>query len=211
MDRYKLNHGFYIAPTPAGAYYSVSDSQKNLSRHLLHILLSQKVSPLLTTEKLQQWQKMDDEDEALDSLYHVQNLGWVRGLEKPVSAPQGVLEDVLPALLADLSDTNKALLADSQGFYISSQGFSHEIAEELSALSADIASMHDRHQHLIQDSLGLSTSAWSLVDAAGNSQVGFWPMYIGDQRFVLVISGLPQLNRPSLTNLIWALYHRYGN
>lgn len=211
MDRYQLNQGFYITPTPAGAYYSVSSNQENPSRNLLHILLSQKLSPLLTLEKLQQWQQVDDEDEALDLLYHIQNQDWVGGLDEAVSVPRGVLEDILPALLADLSDTKKALLADSQGFYICSQGFPHETAEELSALSADIASMHDRHQHLIQNNLGLNTSAWSLVDAAGNSQVGFWPMYIGDQRFVLVISGLPYLNQPSLTNLIWALYNRYGN
>ena len=211
MDRFQLNQGLYITPTPAGAYYSVSGNQQTPSRHLLHALLGQKSSPLLTIEKLQKWQEVDDENEVLDQLYQAQSLGWVGGLEEPVSVPQGVLEEILPGLLADLSDSNKALLADTQGFYISSQGFPHETAEELSAMSADIASMHDRHQHLIQDNLGLNTSAWSLVDAAGNSQVGFWPMYIGDQRFVLVISGLPFLNQPSLTNLIWALYNRYGN
>ncbi len=210
MNRYQLNQGYYITPTPAGAYYSVSGNQQNPSRSLLHRLLSLRSSPLLTIEKLQQWQQVDDEHKALDLLYHVQDQGWVGGLDNSISVPKGVLEDILPALLADLSDTKKALLADAQGFYISSRGFPHETAEELSALSADIASMHDRHQHLIQNNLGLSTSAWSLVDAAGNSQVGFWPMYIGDQRFVLVISGLPYLNQPSLTNLIWALYSRYG-
>jgi hypothetical protein len=209
MNRYKMNQGLYITPTPAGAYYSVSDNEPSPSRRLLHRLLSQKTSPLLTIEKLKQWQEMD-EDDVLELLYHVQNQGWVGGLDQPIAAPEGVLEEVLPGLLSDLTDTNKALLADSQGFYICSKGFSHETAEELSALSADIATMHDRHRHVIQKNLGLNTSAWSLVDAGGCSQVGFWPMYVGDQRFVLVISGLPYLNQQSLTNLIWALCKRYG-
>jgi hypothetical protein len=211
MKRYQMNQGLYITPTPAGAYYSVSDNEPTPSRRLLHRLLSQKSSPLLTIEKLKQWQEVDDDDEVLDLLFHAQNLGWVGGVDKPIEAPEGVLEEVLPDLLSNLTDTNKALLADSQGFYICSKGFPHETAEELSALSADIASMHDRHRHLIQNNLGLSTSAWSLVDAAGCSQVGFWPMYVGDQRFVLVISGLPYLNQLSLTSLIWALCKRYGS
>jgi hypothetical protein len=28
----------------------------------------------------------------------------------------------------------------------------------------------------------------------GNSQVGFWPLYVGGQRFVRVIGGMPRLN-----------------
>ncbi len=211
MNLYNLNQGLYITPTPAGAYYSVSGIEQTPYRRFLHILLSQKNTPLLTMDRLRQWQQTEDEDKALEILYQIQSLGWVAGMDTKNIAPQGILEDILPALLADLSDTKKALLADAQGFYICSQGFPHETAEELSALSADIASMHNRHQHVIQHNLGLSTSAWSLVDAAGNSQVGFWPMYIGDHRFVLVISGLPYLNQPSLTNLIWALHNRYGS
>ncbi len=211
MDHYSLNQELYILPTPAGAYYSVSGDNQTPARTLLHTLLSQKQSPLLTIGKLKKWLKIESDDEAMEVLYQVQSQQWVGGLESSVSAPKGVLEDILPDLLSGLSDTKKALLADSQGFYIGSKGFPHEIAEELSALSANIAIMHDRHQDLIQNSLGLNTSAWSLVDAAGNSQVGFWPMYIGDQRFVLVIQGLPYLNQPDLTSLIWALYDRYGS
>lgn len=211
MNLYKLNQGLYIAPTPAGAYYSVSGVEQTPYRRFLQFLLSQKSNPLLNINRLKQWQQIDDDEQALELLYQIQSLGWVGGIDTQSSAPQGMLEDILPGLLADLSDSRKVLLADAQGLYISSQGFSHETAEELSALSADIASMHNRHQHVIQHNLSLSTSAWSLVDAAGNSQVGFWPMYIGDQRFVLVISGLPYLNQPSLTNLIWALYNRYGS
>ena len=210
MSLYELNQGLYIAPTPAGAYYSVSSDEETPSRRLLHILLQHDASPLLTIEKLKAWKGVDDEEVALDMLYHAQNLGWVEGLDQQLPAPDGVLEDILPEFLSALSDTGKVLLADAEGLYISSHGFAHETAEELSALSADLANLHERHRLLLCNNLGLNTSAWSLVDAAGNSQIGFWPMYIGEQRFVLVISGLPYLNQPALTRLIWALSMRYA-
>ena len=211
MKQYNIHQGLFIIPTPAGAYYCVSSREKTPARQLLHVLLSQKSTPSMTLEKIQQWLKIEDKNEALEVIYRSQELGWIGGIESPVSAPGGTLEDILPELLSGLSDKNEALLADSQGFYICAQGFPHETAEEVSALSADLAIMHERHQLLIQRNLGLDTSAWSLVDAAGNSQMGFWPMYIGEQRFVLVISGFPHLNQPELVSLIWTLYHRYGN
>ena len=109
-----------------------------------------------------------------------------------------------------LSSQSKVLLADTQGFYVCSQGFPHETAEELSALSADIASLQERHQRLVGNNLGLETSAWGLVEASGGSRIGFWPLFIGEQRFALIISGCPQFNQPALTSLVWALSKRYG-
>ena len=156
------------------------------------------------------WNLCKDEGESLELLYHTQNLGWVEGVDQRQAAPTGALEDIVPNLLPALSGNGKALLADSQGFYVSSQGFTHEAAEELSALSADIASLHDRHQGLLGNNLRLGSSAWALIDAAGNSQVGFWPLFIGDQRFVLVVGGTPHFNQPALTTLVWTLSTRYG-
>ncbi|VAW83250.1 hypothetical protein MNBD_GAMMA13-1956 [hydrothermal vent metagenome] len=209
MTQYELKTGLYISPTPTGAYYAVSSPETDPSRHLLHSVLQQQASPMLTMDGLIEWNQ-PNEGEALDLLYHMQSLGWVDGLAEPVNAPIGVLEDVLPSLLLPLSSNGKALLADDQGFYISSHGFAHETSEELSALSADIGSLYGRHSGLLKGNLGLGTSAWSLVDAGGNSQVGFWPMFIGAQRFVLVLGGMPRLNQPELLQLIWALSIRYG-
>ncbi len=199
-----------MSPTPAGAYYCVSGKQKTTARRLLQQLLLGAYTPEFSLDKIQQMLHSDNRDEIIELVLHCQKMGWLGGVEQAQKLPPGNLEEVLPGLLKELSDIGTALLADSQGFYICAQGFSEENAEEISALSADIASMHDRHQQLIQNKLDLHTSAWSMVDAAGNSQIGFWPMFIGDQRFVLVIQGLPQMNQRQLTNLIWVLYHRYG-
>lgn len=211
MSNYQLNEGLYISPTPAGAYYAISGNQENPSRRLLTSLLQLENTPLLNQDGVLEFTMTEDENEAMDLLYHLQMLGWIEGCDEPRTAPAGALEDIVPEYLPSLSSQNKALLADNLGFYISSIGFPHETAEELSALSADIASMHDRHIGLLRNNLGLDTSAWSLIDAAGNSRVGFWPMYISDQRFVLVASGIPHLNHPALTQLIWALSKRYGS
>lgn len=211
MAEYQLADNLYIAVTPAGAYYAASSSGDDPSRKLLNTLLKHEASPLLSIDGLKDLTQSEDDTQALELLYHAQNLGWIEGVDTPRRAPTGALEDIVPDLLPPLSGKGKALLADGQGFYISSQGFAHEAAEELSALSADIASLHDRHNRLLRNNLGLGTDAWSLSDAAGNSQVGFWPLFVGDQRFVLVVGGVPHFNQPALTTLVWALTIRYGN
>jgi hypothetical protein len=210
MSEYQLITKLYIAVSPAGAYHAVSEASDDPSRKLLRALLRLKTTPPLTLDGLQRWSDMEDEHGSMELLYHAQNLGWVEGLEESRHAPAGALEDIVPDLLPVLSNSGKALLADGQGFYVSSQGFTHEAAEELSALSADIASLHDRHRGLLKHNLGMASSAWALIDAAGNSQVGFWPLFVGDQRFVLVVGGIPHFNQPALTQLVWALSTRYG-
>ena len=210
-----LNHtlsdrSLYLAPTPAGAYYCVAGNDKSAPRRFLRNLLVADATPLLSTENLRQLMRLDSDKEALEMLAHLQKLGWVQGLEAALEAPSGRLEDFLPELLSALSVSGKALLADEEGFYIASSGFPHETAEELSGLSANIATLHDRYQGVLKNNLGEGSSAWGLIDAAGNSQVGFWPIFIGRYRFALVIGGVPRLNQPALTNLVWALNMRYG-
>jgi len=207
---YSIPEGYFIMPTPAGAFYGVSEGKENAPRRLLRHLIGHDSSPRLDSDSLQGWTGAGTPDEALDLLFHIQSLGWVEGFREQQQAPSGALETVLPERLDILSSTGKALLADEQGFYVASRGFTHETAEELSAVSADLASLYERHHGLLARNLGLETSAWALVDAAGNSRVGFWPLYIGSQRFVLVVGGVPRLNQPALTELIWALSKRYA-
>lgn len=197
-------------PSAAGAYYSASGNSLNPPRRFLRSLLANDTTPPLNTHSLTQLTGMEHEEPAFDLLKRVQDLGWIQGLERPRKSPQGALEEVLPGLLAPLSGKGKVMLADPQGFYLASQGFPHETAEELSALSADLASLHERHQGLLSNNLSLDSSAWALVDAAGNSQIGCWPLYVGKQRFALVIAGGPCFNQTPLVDLIWVLNQRYG-
>ena len=210
MSRYQIQKNIHILPSPAGAYYAVARPEDEAARRLLRSLLQLPTSQLLSTEGLRNWSGIESDDHAMELLGHIQTLGWIEGSETPVTPPEGRLEDTLPDLLAPLSDSGKILLADEQGFYLCAQGFAHETAEELSALSADLATLHERHAGLLKNNLGLRSNAWAVVDAAGNSEVGFWPMYVGDQRFVLVVGGMPRLNQPAFIQLIWALSIRYA-
>lgn len=212
MSEYQLNldSDMFLFPTPAGAYHAVSSVVDDTPRHVLRTLLTQPTSHVLTTDTLLALCGHNDEQEALGLLHRMQRLGWIQGESQPRQRQPESLSDILPPLLSQLSGSAKALLADQQGFCLASHGIPHETAEELSALSADLASLYQRHRGLLEHNMGLNTAAWALVDAAGDSRLGCWPLFVGDQRFALAITGLPSLNQPSFTDLVWALSVRYG-
>jgi len=210
MSIYTLIDGLFLYPTPVGAYYAVSSNEEDKSRKFLKRLLQQSKTQTLTIEKLMGLMNEENEEKALELLKHCQNLGWVQGVKDIMESPEGALEDVLPPLLANISETGKVLLADDQGFYLACHGFPHEVAEELSALSAEIATVHQRRSGLLMNNMGLGSQAWAIVDAFGNSQTGFWPVFIGNTRFVIAISGIPSFNQPDFVKLIWALSIRYA-
>ncbi len=211
MTELVLTEGLFLHPTPGGAYSAVSAAEGNSTKALLRNLLGQEKTPALTAETLAALSGLESEDETLELLKHLQSLAWVEGLDSERAVLDSPLEEVLPELLGRLSNSGKALLGDEQGFYLASSGFPHEVAEELSALSAELASLHARRSGLLVNNLGLASSAWSIVDAAGHSKIGFWPLYIGKQRFVLVMEGIPCLNRPEFVELIWMLSRRYAS
>jgi hypothetical protein len=209
VNNIRLDTELHLEPTPAGAYYTISSSHPEPARRLLQGIMSKDVTPAWDLEQLSLWSGLDQEA-AVELLRRLQELGWVSGLQGVQSAPAGPLETVLPGLLAQVSVQGKALLADNQGFYLAASGFPHEAAESLSAVSADLGSLYERHQLLLANNLGQREQAWALTDAAGNSQLGFWPLYVGSQRFVLVIEGRPSFNQPAFRDLVWVLTLRYS-
>ena len=211
MTRFRLQPDTYMSTTPAGAYYAVSADDRGPARSFLLHLLARDKSPRSSLELLSRSIVEHTDEQRLALLHRIQSMGWIQSEQESRSAPSGTLETVLPDKLSHLSSVNKALLADSDGFYVATWGYPHETAEELSALSADFYSLYERHKGLLRHNLGLGSSAWAIVNAAGDSQIGCWPIYVGTERFVLVISGLPQLNQPAFTDLVWALAMRYGS
>lgn len=210
MSKYTIVDGLFLYPTPVGAYYAVSSMEEDKSRIFLKKLLKQPKAPVLNSETLMDLMDEDNEEKALELLHHCQNLGWVQGIKDEIKPPEGSMEEFLPPLLANISETGKIILADDQGFYLACNGFPHEVAEELSALSAEIATVHKRRSGLLMNNLGVGTQAWALIDAFGCSQIGFWPVFIGKTRFVIAISGISHFNQPDFVKLIWALSIRYA-
>jgi len=210
MSAYSLTEGLYLYPTAAGAYYAACSMETDKPRQFLRALLKQQKTSALNTANLRQLMEQNEEQKCLELLHHCQKLGWIQGLDAELPYPQGALDAILPELLSRISEHGKVLLADSQGFYLASHGFPHEVAEELSALSAEIATVHERRSGLLMNNMGLASHAWAVIDAAGNSQVGFWPLFIGKNRFVVAISGIPHFNQPEFVSLVWALSIRYA-
>ena len=193
----------YVLPTPAGAYYAVATDQDDPPRTLLRLLLSQTETPRLSTEALPE----GCDREAFD---RIQRMGWLQWLAEPLQVPDRPLEEILPDLLAPLTDGGRVLLAEAQGFYIASSGFPHETAEELAALSADFLRLQQRYRGLLQGHLHLNSEAWGVIDAGGHSRLGIWPLHIGKYDFTLVMTGIPHFNHPNFVHLVWTLMTRYA-
>ena len=208
MTEYRLNEELYVAPTPAGAYYAVSSPAPEPARRLLFELMSHDQTQRACRDRLPEWMGVTEE-EALRVLEQAQAQGWVCSEQYPRPIPPGAIESDIPLMLKGLSSAGDAILADQHGFYLAASGFEHDDAEMLSALSADLASLHDRHITTLQENRKIHSSAWSVVDAAGNSSIGFWPLFIGQERFSLIIDGIPGFNLPVFADLVWVLSNRY--
>lgn len=210
MKSFHLVEKLFIHPTPGGCYHAFSNPSESPAKLLIRSVLKYPGSPELTLASLKEWSGLEEEEQALSMLEWIQEIGWVQGFQAPIQCPSSPLEEELPKVLANLGSQGKALVADAQGFYLAACGYPHEVAEELSALSASLADLHERRSGLLMQNLGLNSSAWALVDASGNSHLGFWPIYVGKTRFVLVLSGMPRLNQPNFVKLVWMLNMRYN-
>lgn len=205
-----LLEGKHLLPTAAGAYYCASTKGDDTARKLLQWLMGKQSSSLYSMDDICKALSLN-ETHVEQLLRHMQHLSWLQCTDEKQLAIPGKLEDILPDILPGLSHSGKVLLADAQGFYIASAGFPHETAEELSGLSADLMSLSERHQGVLGGNLNIKSNNWALVDAGGFSQLGCWPVNIGQEIFSLVIAGLPRFDRDEFLQLVWTLYARYGS
>lgn len=210
MSDYTINAGVYVNVTPAGAYRAVIGTQDDAARALLCRILSLPETPLLDQKGLEELSGEGRKADLLELLYRLQELGWVTGSKTRREAPLLNMEREVPALLAELSSSGKAMLADAQGFYLANAGFTHEVVEELAVLAASVAFLQTRHARLIENNLRIAAGGWAAVDAAGNAQVGFWPLHVGRQNFILALAGYPAFERPAFADLVWWLLRRYA-
>lgn len=209
MSRYRFSEGLFLAPTPAGAYLAASRPGEDVVRRVLLRLLGRARTPPLDAGGVARLAGIPEAD-AGELVQRMQSLALVQGLPQSREAPVAAFETLIPPLLERLSAAGRCVLADSQGFYLATSGFPHEAAEELSALGAGLSRIHERHASLLRGNLSMQATAWGLVDASGNSQLGFWPLHLGAHEFVLAIAGVPRFNSPEFVTLAWALTRRYA-
>ncbi|WP_373741179.1 peptidase M23 [Neisseria sp.] len=206
-----LQSNLYPKVTPAGAYYAVSSDASSASRVLLYGLLKAAPSETISSEKLLAWADTSDINSALNLLYRLQRLEFLYGDEQVSTEDTNLSDEQLPDLLAQLSNVGKALLADENGLYFANAGFHHEAAEELGLLASEIAGVEAKHQLLIKNNLHIHHSAWGICDPSGQSELTFFPLYVGTTKLILVIGGMPDLNKEAFVTLVKALYNRYGS
>lgn len=209
MD-YSLNPNLYLLPTPAGAFSALTRVSENNFVYFLTELLRNGGSEQISIDRLTQWSGLDTPEQSLEFLFQAQKLGWVQAFDEPFNLSSGSFEQTLSELLPHLSAERKVLLADLQGFCLHSCGFAPEVTDELSALSGSLATLHQRHQRFLNGTLELHSNAWALMNAAGHSQLGFWPLHVDTNQFMLVMAGQPTFNKPHLVELAIYLHRRFA-
>lgn len=210
MTSYQFADNIYLAPTATGAFYAVSNPQKEPLRDLILALLREEQTPQPVTTQLIAWSGLHNVESMIELLQQAQSLSWIEGIEQPASVPDSGFGSTVERLLGYLSTSGKALLVDDMGCSIARHGFDAETAEMLSALSADLVALQDRHEKRLEKHFGLTIHGWGAMDSAGYSRIGAWPLYIGEKRLLLVILGEPRFNCPEFTQLIWMLVRRYS-
>ncbi len=196
-------------PTPQGIYYSVTDPSETPQKRLIRDLLLQSGQGPVRYDREGLSPLLEGAEGGAKLLEQLIRSSWLQLLEEPPEIPSKPYEELLKELLAPLGD-RRVLLLEEEGFYLASKGFPHEIAEHLAALGADLLRVYEHHRDLLEPMLKVGTQAWSLVDAAGLSRLGFWPIYLDGRRFGLVVEGVPMLNHPNFVLLVWQLLLRYS-
>ncbi|KDN12315.1 peptidase M23 [Snodgrassella communis] len=202
----QLHHDLYPKVMPAGAFYAVSSPSHSASRMLLANILQADINAKLTEERLRQWAETDGAHTALNLLYRLQRLEFLYGETKPSSQLVKVTSDGFEDILGQLSDSHKALLVDQDGFYFANVGFNHETAEEVANLASEATRLTEKHSLLIKNNLNIYNNAIGICDPAGQSELTFFPLYIGNTKNILVTAGLPLLNSEAFVTMVRGLF-----
>lgn len=198
----------YLQITPAGAYYATVSSEPDDARALLLQLLSAEIALPYSAGLIEELTDLDTE-QAEELFAKLLDKGFVDLCDTPKVVVDEVVEKMLPELLPKLSNTSKVVLADDQGFCLGLSGYDEAHAEALAALAADVISLHERHLSLLNRELSFSGESWGMLDPIGQSQVGFWVIHMGSQKFMLVVDQMPKLNQQAFVDLLSVLARRY--
>lgn len=204
----QLATGFYLRATPLGAFRMASGLYPGPEANFVRGLLRLPQSPPVTTDVVAALAGTDIASATL-LLDRLQSTGWVEGSTEPSRPPAVSLDAALPQLLPHLSSRGCALLADEQGFCLTGVGFDPDMASALSAFSADVVATADRHTDVVGRAIGTGAGAIYLMGGSADDELSLWPLRVGPQRFVLLVAGQADLNRPELTDLVACLSIRY--
>jgi|GEM_PF-313334 len=193
----------FASVTPAGCYYAIESARPTPERRRL--------IELLQSPETQMARALDAATDETASLAVLIEAGFVVLVDESEQLPEGPLSDHMPILLPALSERGRAVLTESrQGLFLDYVGVAIDEAEELAVLASRLRATADRANTLLADRLGIDSRSFGIIDPAGNSEIGFWPLHIGQNVFTLTIIGIPRFNSPEFRRLVWVLSERYG-
>jgi len=191
----------FVTVTAAGCYYAIESGDQTDARSLLQNILATAMSPLLS----------DFEDSERDRIVQLSQSEFVSLSSPQQKLPAGNLSELLPTVLPALSERERVVLTESrQGLFLDYTGVTQAEAEELAVLAAGLRSTAEKRTALLTGQLAITSRAFGIVDPAGNSEIGFWPMHISNNVFTLIVLGIPRFNSQQFCTLVWALIERYG-
>lgn len=209
MKKKLLQGNKYLFPSAAGVYHLACQPSQTSAKKLFSDILRRTHTRIITTHEVQRIMEINSHQRFTEEMQTILSLGWLEEHDTPFQLPDDALEELLPQLLTVLSSTGHTFLSDSHGFPLFSSGFPKKDVEALSAMSAQFSSIYDKYHAVIQRTAQSPTQAWGMIDAAGNSNMGIWPISIGNHGFNLLIQGIPKLDHPNFVILVWLLYSRY--
>ncbi|WP_295452836.1 hypothetical protein [uncultured Thiodictyon sp.] len=202
---HRFDQDLYLGVTPAGAYHAAAAQEPTPMRRLLLKLLKERSTPRVGDVPWTDWLGEAPPEPAVELIARMETLGWLWGLEAPEQCPSDSLEPLLPQLLPSLSSLRQALLADHHGLQIGYAGFDEAQVQGLAAVSADAVALAFRCRRLLGGLERAGPGAWGMIDAAGHSQIGVWPLFLGTEWFALILGGRPRFNHPDFLRLVWRL------
>jgi hypothetical protein len=141
-------------------------------------------------------------------LFRLQRDGWVSGELEPFAPPTEALQDSLPALLAELSECGRGILADEHGLCISSTGYQPEQARKLSALAQILYPAQQKVGSTLTETEG-APSRMLIQGADPEQSLSIRPLHLGQRRFHLLLAGTNPSESPVFVRLIAVLARRY--
>ncbi len=204
-----INQHNFIEPTPIGTYFAINSKEDSELHKLLRYLLKLPETPYLDNKLLQECRAITGIEDIKTVIKEALKRRLVTLTKHDTVIWETSLEIALPELFREMTDKGKILLADEQGLCLGQIGFDVKASEQLAALSADIAIIQERHELALKE-INEFGNIWGMIDPIEKHQVSFWPIFIGNHRFVLVLAQKTVLNQPVFTRLIRILSMRYA-
>lgn len=198
----------YLLPSPAGALQAVSGGHGPI-RDALRGLLRARTTVELSHAGLTQALPHLGASRAANLVAHLHRDQLVELHDRPYQLGGNKLEIVLPDLLTRLSATGRGLLADNEGFLVSSAGYPADLSTRLAALAADLVDFDTKWRGYVGPEDPTEPPTWSTSGPEGAPSFSLHILTIGRYPFVLLLEGEPRLIDPALVWLVWSLSHRY--